>query len=103
MTGSEAGAQGSPESAGFRTSAKSRISGHALTLASPLGFFQEYLNTTAKHKEFAEKVTAELQGVSIRLKLGAARGAGWRAGTSSQGLLFLCRSRMEDFVALYAY
>lgn len=83
--GSEAGAQSSPESVGFRTGAKSRISGHALALASPLGFFQEHLNTTAKSKEFVEKVTPELQGVSIHLKSDLARGAGWRAGMSPPG------------------
>ena len=40
-------------------------------LASPLSFFQECLNTTAKLKKFTETLIPELQSVSIHLKLGA--------------------------------
>lgn len=59
-------------SVGFTASAKRRISGHALTLASPLSFFQECLNTTAKLKKFTETLIPELQSVSIHLKLAVA-------------------------------
>lgn len=90
MMGSVARAQGSLGSIGFTASAKNRVSGHALTLASPLSFFQECLNTTAKLKEFTEKLIPELQSVSIHLKLGAAsrsrlesRGVFPRASSSS--------------------
>lgn len=104
MMGSEAGAQGSLASVGFTASAKSRISGHALTLASPLSFFQECLNTMAKLKKFTEKLIPELQSVSIHLKLDVAsrsrlesRNVFPRASSSS------AEAKLGTFAALYIY
>lgn len=57
--------------AGFQT---------ALTLASPLSFFQECLTATAKLKNFTDELIPELQNVSIHLRLGASRGRRLESG-----------------------
>lgn len=57
----------------------SRISECVLTSASPLSFFQECLNTTAKLKKFTEELIPELQSVSTHTKQGVLSGAGMSA------------------------
>ncbi|NXU26613.1 ASAP1 protein, partial [Thalassarche chlororhynchos] len=47
-------------------SSQFKISGHVFTLASPLIFFQECLNTMAKPKKFTEKLILELQSMKMR-------------------------------------
>lgn len=103
--GSEAGTPGSLGSVGFRASAKSRISGHAFMLASPISFLQECLNTMAKLKKFTENnLIPQLQSVSIHLKLGAAsrgrlesRHVFPRASSSS------AEAELRTFAALHIY